>query len=207
MLGPKTRVGHLAPLDARAAAPAQAAQPRAVRHPARRHGGPAGAVRLGAVRPRRRRRAWRSAARWRWRSAQRSRRAWCCACIGRASCAPPELPEVFAVLDRLAARAGLAAPPEALLHPEPDAERVRGRRARRCGDRAHRRHAAHLEPARACRRAGARAQPHPQQRSVAHGAGRPGRPAHPPDDHGRPGPPDPGDTVVAGRRRPVSPGS
>ena len=29
---------------------------------------------------------WHSAARWRWHSAQKSRRAWCCACIGRASC-------------------------------------------------------------------------------------------------------------------------
>ena len=120
---------------------------------------------------------------------------------------PHELPEVFAVLDRLTRRAGLRHRPKLLLHPEPDAERVRGRPARRCGDRADRRHAAHALAARAGGRAGPRDQPRPQQRSVADGARRPGRPADPRDGPAGPRAPGPGDPALGKRGRPACPGS
>ena len=63
--------------------------------------------------------------------------------------APHDLPEVLHVLAALAERAGLARRPRLYYVPSSDAQRVRGRRARRCGDRGDRRHAARAQPARA----------------------------------------------------------
>ena len=91
-----------------------------------------------------------------------------CACIRARPLDPATAGPDPRVLQQLAARAGLSDLPRALRHPEHDAQRLRHRHARRPSIGVTEGLLRRLTLRRARRRAGARDQPHPQQRPRRH---------------------------------------